>query len=421
MDFENKYHFRSDFYHDLKLQKEFHRTTLDCSLLFRMLHLVYIGELIWFFWQMVIILQKPIEYAKHVPGLVALWLLVELFRLLATKGGGVHYKRSLMLNGSKPTHDSVFFCDDAIYTLEQETGNKATVQYNTVRVVYESRNLYLLGLKYNMFLMVHKEGLTGTREEFGQFLYEKCPKLRRKKVRKNRTGQIVNYIKWAAILFSLIFCLFFHPWLQINKRIQGQIHNGMTLSKISTELESFGLTPLTDAELVTTENGLFYLSDDKLIHLLYCMGEGIRDYDTGSFEPAQTGVFFTYYWAEFPETMYSDLLSGIAAMSRGKLAIEDISEDHSNADWANYEGFITVDFTLNGKKQHIEAAFYQEWYDEQLLNVLNSMIYDSIGKQLYFADFEDTGCFIFLGDDQWANSFGARTGLELSNNINDIY
>lgn len=418
MEFEANYRFRSDFYHDKKLHKEFHQATLECSALFRILQLVYIGELVWFFWQMVIKLQKPAEYAKYVPGLVAIWLLVELFRLLATKGGGLQYKRSLMLNGGKPTNDSVYFCDDAIYTLEQETGNKAILQYDTVRIVYESENLYLLGLKYNLFLMVHKKGLTASREEFGQFLYEKCPKLRRKKVRKNRPGRIINYIKWTAILLSLIVCLYFHPWLQINKRFQGQIHNGMTLSEISAELETFGLTPLNDTDLVTTENGLFYLSDDKLTHLLFCMGEGVRDYDTGSFEPAQTGVFFSYYWSEFPETMYTDLLNGICAMSRGELVIEDITEDHSSA---GISGTVPVHFVLNGQQEQVKPVFYEEWYDEQILNTLNDMIREDTGNQLYFADFDDIGCFIFLGNDIWARNFADRTGLELSADINMIY
>ena len=418
--FEN-IRFRSDFFHDLKLHQEFNRTTLECSGLFRVLHLVYIGELVWFFWKMVIVLDEPVEYARYVPGLVAIWLLVEGFRLLATRGGGIQFKRSLMLNGGKPTHDSVFFCDDAIHTLEQESGNKATLGYDNVRIVCESEHLYLLGIKYNMFLMVHKENLTGTREEFGQFLYEKCPKLRRKKVRKCRTGRIINFVKWAVILLSLVVCLFFHPWLQMNKKFQGQLHNGMKLAEISAELESFGLTPLTDADLVTTENGLFYLSNDKLSHLLYCMGAGIRDYDTGDFLPAESGVFFTYYWAEFPDTMYTDLLRGIDAMSRGELAIENILEDHSCADWANYDGTITVSFDLNGSPHQISAVFYQEWYDEQVLNTLNTMVMEAIGKQLWFADFQDTGCFIFLGDTAWAEAFADRTGLVLSSDINDIY
>ena len=418
--FEN-IRFRSDFFHDLKLHKEFNRTTLACSGLFRVLHLVYIGELVWFFWKMVIVLDEPVEYARYVPGLVAIWLLVEGFRLLATRGGGIQFKRSQMLNGGKPTHDSVFFCDDAIHTLEQESGNKATLGYDNVRIVYESEHLYLLGIKYNMFLMVHKENLTGTREEFGQFLYEKCPKLRRKKVRKCRTGRIINFVKWAVILLSLVVCLFFHPWLQMNKKFQGQIHNGMKLAEISAELESFGLTPLTDADLVTTENGLFYLSNDKLSHLLYCMGAGIRDYDTGDFLPAESGVFFTYYWAEFPDTMYTDLLRGIDAMSRGELAIENIFEDHRCTDWTNYDGTITVSFDLNGLPHQISAVFYQEWYDEQVLNTLNTMVMEAIGKQLWFADFQDTGCFIFLGDTAWAETFADRTGLVLSSDINDIY
>lgn len=413
--------FRSDFYHDLKLQKEFNRGGIEGNLYLRGIYLVISGVFLWFFWKMVIELRQPVEYARTLPGITAIWLAVELFRLISLHGGGIHYKRSLMLHGGQATHDSVLFCDDAIYTLEEKTGNKTILKYETVRIVYETKNLYMLGMKYGVFLMVDKRTLTGTREEFGQFLYEKCPKLRHKKVRKCKTGRIINYIKWSVIALSLVFALFFHPWLQINKRIQGQIHNGMKLAEISAELEAFGLTPMTDTELVTTENGLFYLSDDKLTHLLFCMGEGTRDYGTGAFDPAESGVFFTYYWAQFPETMYTDLLNGIAAMSRGELVIENISEDHSNADWNNYDGTISVSFLLNGAPQKIDAVFYQEWYDEQILNTLNSMIMEATGKTLWFADFEDTGCFLFLGDQDWAAAFADRTGLEFSSDINDIY
>ena len=108
-------------------------------------------------------------------------------------------------------------------------------------------------------------------------------------------------------------------------------------------------------------------------------------------------------------------------MSRGELVIENISEDHSRADWASYDGTISVSFILNGTPQKIDAVFCQEWYDEQILNTLNSMITEATEKSLWFVDFEDTGCFIFLGDQAWAAAFADRTGLALSSDINDIY
>ena len=421
MEYTENYRFRSDFYHDLKLQKEFNRASIEGNLYYRGMYLVITGIFLWFFWQMVIVLKVPVEYAKHLPGIVAIWLVVELVRFIAFRGGGIHFKRSLMLNGGKPVHDSVFFCEDAIYTAEQETGNKCTIQYDTIRIVYESDNLYLLGMKYGVFLMVDKNSLTASKEEFGQFLFEKCPKLRKKKVRKCRTGRVIHYIKWTVIMLSLLFAVFFHPWLQINKRLQGQIHNGMSLSEISLELEQLGLKSMSETELSDMESGLFYLSDDKLTHLLYCMGAPDRDYDTGTYRPRETGVFFSYYWSEDPDTMYTDLLQGIAAMSRGELVIENIQEDHSKTNWEIREGTIRVDFTLNGTAQTLDAVFYGEWYDEQTFNMLSEMIRQSTGKQLYFSDFERTACFIFFGDDAWAKGFSEQTGLILSGNINDIY
>lgn len=421
MELEHNVRFRSDFYHDLKLQKECNRGSLDGNLFFRGMYLMLTATLIWFFWQMVIALDAPEEYAKTLPGIVAIWLMVEGIRLFSLRGGGIHYKRSLMLNGGKPTHDSVLFLDDCILTLEQESGNKAALQYDTVRVVYETENLLLLGMKYSVFLIVDKRTLTGTREEFGQFLYEKCPKLRHKKVRNCKTGRLINAIKWAVILLSILTALFFHPWLQINSRIQGQIHNGMSAHEIITELSSFGITVPESLSEADVDSEFWIFDMTKLESLLFQAGLGVHDYEAGSWTPAETGVFFTYYWGTYPETMYTDLLRGIDALSHGALVIENIREDQSGADWANYDGSIAVDFTLNGTPQHLDAVFYQEWYDEQTFNTLNDMILEATGKQLFFADYQDVGCFVFYGDTDWANAFAKRTGFEISSDINDIY
>ena len=43
--------FQSEFYHDLKLHKEFNRAGIECSLFYRGLYIVMIGLFIWFFWQ----------------------------------------------------------------------------------------------------------------------------------------------------------------------------------------------------------------------------------------------------------------------------------------------------------------------------------------------------------------------------------
>ena len=421
MELMENHRFRSDFYHDLKLHQEFNRGTRDARLFYRFIYLYIIGIFIWCFWYMVVQLDRPEIYSNTALFMCGIWVLVEVIWFFMTRGGGVHYKRSLMLNGGNPTHDTVLFCEDHILTLEQESGNKATILYDNIRSACETEHLILLKMRYGTYLMVHKQGLSCTREELGQFLYEKCPKLRHQKVRTSKWGVILRRTAWAVVAVSFLIALYFHPWLQLNKRLQGQIHNGMKLSEISAELKTFGLTPLEEVDLIHAESGLFYLSSDKLTHLLYCMGSGERNHDSGSFIPADSGVFFTYYWAECPETMYTDLLRGIAAMSRGQLVIENITEDHTDTDWTAWTGTIGVDFTLNGIPKHLDAVFYGEWYDEQILNVLNAMVLEATGKQLYFSDFEDTACFLFLGDDAWAERFTNRTGLVISSDINDIY
>lgn len=421
MEHEETIRFRSDFYHDLKLHQEFNRGTRDTRLFFRLIYLYLIGIFGWMFWYMIIRMEMPEVYAKAAMISCCVWTLVEFIWFLMNRGGGVHFKRSLMLNGGKPTNDAVLFCEEHIITLEKESGNKATILYDNIRAVSETENLLLLTMRYGTYLMVDKRHLSCTKNELGQFLYEKCPKLRRKKVRNCKWGTLLRRIAWTVILISFVIALWFHPVLQIDHRLKGQIHNGMEMTEIASELETFGIGSLTPEALASADNGFLYLSDSKLEHLLYVLGAGDRDYDSGSFTPAETGVFFSYYWSEHPETMYTDFLCGIAAMSQGELVIENIREDHSHTDWESWEGTVTVDFRLNGEEKHLDAIFYGEWYDEQTFNVLNDMIRSATGKQLYFADFEDTACFVFLGDDAWAKNFAKRTGLEISADINNIY
>jgi len=421
MEFEQEYRFRSDFLHDLKLHKEFNRGTRDTRLFHRLIYLYIIGIFVWMFWYLVVWMDVPEVYADTAMFSCGIWTLVEIIWLFMTRGGGVHYKRNLMLSGGKPTNDAVLFCEDHILTLEKESGNKATILYDNIRRVSETDNLLLLSMRYNTYLMVDKRGLSCTKEELGQFLYEKCPKLRHKKVRTHKWGVILRRTAWVVVLVSFLCALYFHPRLQIRNRIQGQIHNGMTAAEIAAELEIFGIGTLDEAQLEAAEAGYGLMTDSKLEYLLYVLGDGSRDILESQLSSAETGVFYSYYWSYAPQTMYEDLLQGISAMSRGGLEIENIREDHSKTNWETWEGTITVDFSLNGQEQSIDAVFYGEYYDEQILNTLNGMIPESTGKQLYFADFDDIGCFVFYGDEDWAERFMARTGMTLSPDINDVY
>ena len=413
--------FRSDFYHDLKLHKEFNRGIRDTRLFYRLVYLYIIGIFTWCFWYMMIQMDAPEIYANTAMIICGIWTLVEGIWFLATRGGGIHYKRSLMLNGGQPTSDAVLFCEDHIITLEKESGNKATILYDNIRAACETENLLLLAMRYGTYLMVDKRELSCSKDELGQFLYEKCPKLRHKKVRSNKWGMILRRTAWTVVAITFLIALYFHPVLQIDHRLKGQIHNGMKTTEIAAELETFGIGIHPQEHLDSLDEVWWsYLSNSKLENVLYRMGLGDRNFETGAYVPAQTGVCFTYYWSHFPENMYTDLLRGIDALC-GDITIESISEDQSHADWENYDGYIAVDFILNGERQHLEAVFYEEWYDEQTFNALNTMIEKHTGKRLYFCDFDDIGCFIFYGDDTWAESFARRTGLELSSDINNIY
>ena len=407
--------FTSEFVHDKKLQKEFLGASLHLSPLTKGLHLFLIGVLLWFFYEMILVLDAPAGYSSGMISLTALYLLIEGIRALLNRGGGIHYKRSVETNGGKPLHSRVQFFEDHILGTNLDNDNKNQISYDQIRAVFETKNLFLLSMKYRMFLIVDKRTLTGEREAFSAFLLERCTGIRKKKIRNIRSGQIINTIKWVVILILLLAAVVLHPALQLKERMLGQIHNGMEVPEILAELESFGITCEDPEMLEAMYGGTFFFYGSRLESLLHTIGMG--EYDPDSFRriPPENGVFFVYLWADAENTMYADLLEGIRCLDPENLKIEDIQE----TGWET--GTVTVRFVLNGHAYECSAGCDAGRYDTGFLNELNGILQAETGNSLYFADYESFGYFLFFADDPWAERFSRRTGLELVQTLPPTY
>ena len=416
MEQENTYLFKSEFVHDLKLQKEFLRASLHLNSYVKYLHLFLIGILLWFFYEMFFVLDAPREFSGGIVSITVLYLIIEGIRILSHIGGGIGYKRTLLTNAGKPITCRVQFGETNILTTNVDTDSKNTLGYDQIRAVYETKNLYLCAMKYRMFLIVDKRSLTGDREEFANYLLDRCPKIRRKKIRSIKTSQIISTVRWVTILVMLFIALLFHPATQLKERFLGQIHNGMSVPEILTELEGFGIACDNPEELEAIYGGTFYFSGSRLESILHYIGLGSYNYESNIWEPRENGVYYLYLWPDDPETMYTQLLEGISCLGGEELTITNIQEHIvSNEDMA------AVFFDLNGKTHSIYIQDYAGTYNPGILNEIGMLVREATGKTLYFADSENYGVFLFYGDAAWAEAFSARTGLELVPDIYELY
>lgn len=422
MENENTCLYQSEFIHDLNVQKEFLQASQQLNSFVKFLHLFIIGILLWFFYVMFFLLDAPEEFSRGIFTITLIYLVIDGIRLLSHRKGGIHFKRSLVANGGQPVHASIQFREEDILSLNLDNQGKSSFQYSQINAVYETKNLLLLAMKYRLFLIVDKRTLSGSREDFITFLLPRCSKIRRKKIRNVKTGQIINAIKWAFILIMLVIALFYHPVFQLKQRLSGQIHNGMSAAEVLDELEAFGIT-CADPEMTEyLYGGAFYFYGNRMESILHHIGMGTYDQEQERWIPTGTGVRFMQYWTfDDQETMYTNLLHHISTLDRDTLAIDAIHEDRSNANLISSEGVITVEFQLQGNSYQLEAKSRGDMYDPQFMNELNQIITEQTGNCLYFAEYENTGYFIFYGDTAWAETFSRRTGLELTTQMEYPY
>lgn len=422
MENENTCLYQSEFTHDLNVQKEFLQASQQLNSFIKFLHLFIIGVLLWFFYEMFFLLDAPEEFSSGIFSITLIYLVIDGVRLLSHRKGGIHYKRSLVANGGQPVHASIQFREENILSLNLDTQGKTIIQYDQINAVYETKNLFLFAMKYRLFLIVDKRTLSGSREDFIAFLLPRCSKIRRKKVHNVKVGKIINAVKWAVISIMLIIALFYHPATQLRQRLSGQIHNGMSASKVLEELEAFGIT-CEDPEMIEhMYGGTFYFYGNRMESILYHIGIGTYDSEQECWIPTGTGIRFMQYWTfEDQETMYTNLLRHISTLDSDTLVIEAIREDHSNANFISGEGSVIVEFQLQGNSYQLEAKARGDMYDTQFMNELNQIIAEQIGNCLFFAEYENTGYFIFYGDDTWADTFSRRTGLELTTRMEYPY
>ena len=408
METEREPRFYTEYVHDKTLQREFLRASTHLNRVTVFLNLFLTGILVWFFFEMNLILDGTAEFCHTVIFLTILYLVIEVIRHISHLGGGIHYKRMTETNGGKPPKCAVQFYEDRILSVQLDTGNKNPIAYEQIKAIYETKTLFLLALKYRLFLIVDKQNLTGNREDFIVFLLDRCTKI--KKIRDIRAGQIVSTIKWVVILTLFILAVVMHPGLQLKERLNGQIHNGMEVSGILSELEDFGIT-CKDSEILESMYGsTFFHRGSKLESILHYMGTCDYDYGGEILVPPESGVCFFYHWAVNKDTMYTDILAKISALDPELLNFTNVTECVCSND------FVSVSFTLNNSSHMLHAA-YSDRYDPQFFNELNEIIYTQTGKGLYFTEYDGIGYFLFYRDSQWAEQFSDRTGLKLADTL----
>lgn len=118
--------------------------------------------------------------------------------------GKLQYHRTLESNGGNEPHYKYIFKEDEMIAINEDNSNQNQYQYDQVIAIVETDNLFILKLKYRLGIIVNKNHLDGgTREDFVDFIFQKCTNIKEKKVISAKRGM---YIRFTCFLLSFL-CL----------------------------------------------------------------------------------------------------------------------------------------------------------------------------------------------------------------------
>lgn len=100
-----------------------------------------------------------------------------LYRLVGTpmRLASFAARKNREIHGGKDVETQNNFYEDHLLAINAFTMNRTNIKYVDILSLLETKDLYIIGMDKGLVLMLDKNGFTkGTREEFVEFMKEKC-------------------------------------------------------------------------------------------------------------------------------------------------------------------------------------------------------------------------------------------------------
>lgn len=334
--------------------------------------------------------------------------------LMTRKRLNSDYRKFLRNNGGAPWHIIAHIREDGILLADRKTKNEIDVPYDHIRSVIDTPKLLILGTADKKNILMQKCWLMGgTAEALSAFLVEKCARVR--KVRGVRFGQWVRRILTGTMIAGSLLGLVLLNW--------NNAPTGKSYDRIAEDLAPLGITirPETIAELEAYQAeyadlyaGVSLSAAEQTAELLYMEGMGTFDPETFAWTPSDSGVYWFDMEVLFVDSIYTDFFAGLAAMD-ADLNFTNVTEDYSAVDLEAGTGTLPVSFDWNGQHHTLEAAYYYDWFDMDILAEVLRIVNAGSGREsLYYAYDGGQGILLYYGTASDVRVLGRMTGLSFT-------
>lgn len=166
--------------------------------------------------------------------IIILLLFGGISEVVTRKINKIRYNQMTLANKNLPIKNNVTINKDGIKIINPDSNNKTEYTFDSINSIVETKNMYILKMNYKVGMIINKNNLTGgTKEEFIEYILDKCSNIKKKKV--------YNYQKNTSFLYGYVISLILILILSIimpfsyNKRMENYLEtNGYQIADITS-------------------------------------------------------------------------------------------------------------------------------------------------------------------------------------------
>lgn len=210
----------------------------------------------------------------------------------------IQYKRTRNLNNGEDLKQTIKISDGNI-VLTSQKGDTSSYKLSQIIGIIETKNLFILKLKYNVGIIADKNNLTGgSKEEFIDYLYENCINLKAKKVIQSKKWIMIRWI-FLGICLIIFFLAIIFSWMNSNRmeKYEEAFEDKGYKASISESVND-GYTSKTMTVMSDNSSNILYVYDFKnerlAKHNLEYWAEREADDDKDEYIKADSGNYKKY-------------------------------------------------------------------------------------------------------------------------------
>jgi len=146
------------------------------------------------------------NYDILVMWIIVLLLLCFISDIVIRKINKIRYNKMTLSNKNLPIKNILTIGKDGIKIINPDSNNKTEYTFDSINSIVETKNMFILKMNYRMGMVIDKNNLTGgTKEEFIEYILNKCNNLKKKKVYNYQKD--IRFLYWYIIALILILII----------------------------------------------------------------------------------------------------------------------------------------------------------------------------------------------------------------------